>query len=147
MKPITKQAYKLMHEGILALAEIERNGICIDIKYCEQAQEDLNAKIKVEQAKLYEFDEVKQWKKRFGAKFNLDSGLQLSKILYEDMGLKPTKVTANENPSVDQGALESIDHPMIKSLLRIRKLEKTKSTYLKGVAREAVNGLIHPFFN
>src|SRR3989304_8808524 len=118
MKPITKQAYKLMHEGILALAEIERNGICIDLQYCEQAQQDLNDKIKVEQAKLYEFDEVKQWKKRFGAKFNPDSGQQLSKVLYEDMGYCPTKVTTNEKPSVDQAALESIDHPMIKTLLR-----------------------------
>ena len=101
----------------------------------------------MEQAKLYEFDEVKQWKKRFGAKFNPDSGQQLSKVLYEDMGYCPTKVTTNEKPSVDQAALESIDHPMIKTLLRIRKLEKTKSTYLRNIVRESVNGLIHPFFN
>mgnify|MGYP001597732478 CR=1 FL=1 len=147
MKSITKQAYQLMHEGILALAEIERNGICIDIEYCEKAKKELHKKIEAERTKLYEFEEVKQWKRRFGVTFNLESSHQLAKVLYEDMGCKPSKMTENENPSVDQFALESIDHPMIRSLLRIRQLEKTKSTYLGNIVRETVNRKLHPFFN
>ena len=136
-----------MHEGVLALAEIERNGICIDLNYCEKAQIEITEKIKTEEDILHEHDEVKRWKNRFGAKFNMDSDHQLAKVLYEDMGIEVSKVTDSGNPSVDQSALEGIEHPMIKSLLRIRKLKKTRSTYLGNIVRESVNGLLHPFFN
>ena len=45
MKPITNQAYKLMHNGCIALAQVEANGIRIDTAYLEQAIHDVGIQI------------------------------------------------------------------------------------------------------
>jgi len=46
MKPITNQAYKLLHDGCVALAEVEANGIRIDVEYLNRAIEQTSDKIK-----------------------------------------------------------------------------------------------------
>ena len=35
----------------------------------------------------------------------------------------------------------------VKRYLKIKKLKKARSTYLRGILRETVDGFIHPFFN
>jgi DNA polymerase I-like protein with 3'-5' exonuclease and polymerase domains len=44
-KATTADAYKLIHNGILALARAERQGIRIDTKYCERQRKRLTKKI------------------------------------------------------------------------------------------------------
>ena len=80
--PNTKAAYQLFHEGALALAEIEQNGIMIDVDYCKRQDRLLDRKVKQLEKKLDDYKEIKLWKKLYGDKFNLDSSDQLSDILF-----------------------------------------------------------------
>jgi DNA polymerase-1 len=48
---------------------------------------------------------------------------------------------------MDEDVLEQIDHPFVKQFLKLEGLKKLRSTYLMGVRREVVDGLLHPSFN
>ena len=60
----------------------------------------------------------------------------------------PMQFTATGKPSFTKGYLEKQEHPVIKSLLRLRKLEKLNGTFIKGhILGNAINGRIHCEFN
>lgn len=141
------EAYQLFHDGILALAKAESHGIRIDVDYCLAKKEHLTRRIEREYSKLEKTDFIKTWKKKYRTKFNLDSTTQLSDILYNVMGINPPKTTDKGTNSADEDALSKIDIPELKSILKIRKIQKIRDTYLEGFLREQVDGWIHPFFN
>ena len=148
IKPNTKAAYQLLHDGALVLAEIERTGIRIDRAYCERQGQALDRRIARLTEHMMDDPDVKEWRRLEGAKFNLDSPVQLSRYLFTHKGLDPVKETAKGNASVDDEALGNLDVPFIKTLLAIRKLKKAKGTYLEGVmSGVSEDGLLHPFFN
>src|SRR5262245_29836027 len=75
-----------------------------------------------------------------GEPLNLNSGPQLSKILFERLGLKATRRTKT-GYSTDQAVLEELAarHPFPARLLEYRALTKLKSTYL-----DALPGVVDP---
>lgn len=85
-----------------------------------------------------------------GTEFNLNSPVQLRKILYEDKGLTPGKKTKT-GFSTDAATLEKLRDQwpeFIEPLLRYRELEKLRSTYGEGLLNEVQpDGRIHAFFN
>jgi DNA polymerase-1 len=65
--------------------------------------------------------------------FNLNSGQQLAKLLYEELRLPITVYTKKtKKPSTDADALENIknQHPFVQELLTYRKTYKLLSTYI-----------------
>ena len=147
MKPTTKDAYMLMHNGILALSDIERNGIRVDINYFLKQNKILEKKIFHLRNKIEKSEEVTVWKSIYKSKFNLDSTQQLASILFKHMKIKPVNLTPKGSPSVDQASLEALDVSFVKDLLSLRKYQKAKNTYLTGMLREVNGEYIHPFFN
>ena len=145
--PKTLDAYKLMHEGILSLARAERNGICCDVDYCKGMIKHLDRQIARMESKLKDSEFITKWRRQYGQKFNMGSNTQLADMLYNVMGIEPTAYTVKDNPSTDADALSSIDIPEIQDMLRIKELEKAKTTYLEGFLREQVDGIIHTNFN
>lgn len=146
---VTKQkdAYKLLHNGIQALARAERQGIRIDLEYAQQKKEELTELIagledEFKQTKFY-----KHWEHTKKGKVNINSNPQLSHFLYKVKKLKPAKKTASGQGSTDEEALEALGIPELNNMLRIRKLRKIRDTYLEGFIKETVNGYLHPFFN
>ncbi|BDR52899.1 DNA polymerase I [Bombiscardovia nodaiensis] len=93
---------------------------------------------------------------RAGAQVNLQSPKQLQKVLFEDMGLKPTKRTKNGSYSTNAAALQklyvtSVDNErandFLGALLRHRETNKLKQ--IVNSLMEAVNlndGRIHTTF-
>lgn len=140
-------AYQLIHEGALALADIESNGMMIDVDYCERQDKHLTRRIDRLQTKLEETKLGKVWKKKFGTALDVDSNHQLGKILFGEMKIEPSKVTDKGNPSVDAEAIEGLDVPGIEHIIQMRKLKKIRATYIRGLLRETDNGVVHPFFN
>lgn len=140
-------AYALMHKGVLELAKAERNGLCIDLEYCEKQKTILTKKINRIERQLNESKFYKDWLKSAGGTINLNSHTQLRKFLYEIKGFTPKKFTAKNEPSTDEGALKMLNVPGLDMILERSKLQKLRDTYLDGFIREQVNGLIHPFFN
>ena len=147
MQPTQLDAYKLIHDGTLALARAEQAGMRIDVEYCERKKTHLTRKIARIEDNLSKTELVKQWKKINRQNFNMDSNDQLGKILYDVMRIKPPKQTKSGKGSTDEDTLSQIDLPELKDILRIRKLRKVRDTYLDAFVREQVNGWLHPFFH
>jgi DNA polymerase I len=147
IQPTRLDAYKLIHDGCLALTRAEQHGMRIDVEYCERKKTHLTRKIARIEDNLGTTDLVKQWKKMTGQSFNLDSNHQLGKVLYDVLGIKPPKKTASGSGATDEDALSQIDLPELKDILRIRKLRKVRDTYLDAFVREQVDGWLHPFFH
>lgn len=142
--PITKEAYKLFHDGVLALAAAERNGIYCDVEYCQKMVGHLDRQIERLRDKVDDSELVRQWRKKYKGNFNIQSNPQLCDVLYNVMGLEPLN---KDKPTVDEEALEFVNLPELQDMLRARKLEKAKGTYIEGFLREQVDGVIHTNFN
>lgn len=145
MIPYDTEAYQLLHQGAVALAEVEANGIRVDTGYLKRSLDESKGKATSMLRELEDTKELKLWRKTFGDKTNFDSNDQLGVVLFEKMGIKGTK-TANENWRTDERTLERTGLSFVTKYLRVKKLKKAAGTNLKGILREAVDGIIHPSF-
>lgn len=152
IKPVSKEGLHLLHQGTLMLAEAERNGIHIDVPYCQRKEKELQDDMDELQDKFLKSKLGKMWKNRYGKKFNADSNTQLGNILYQPkneggLGLKSLNKTAGkEKYSTDAAALKATGIAEISILLEIKRRKKAKD-YLTCFLREEVDGYIHMFFN
>jgi len=141
------QAYKLFHEGTLAFADMEQNGIRIDLRYCRRQKKNAEQQISMLELELARTKEVKLWKKTYGDKFNLDSNDQLKKILFTKLKITPPAYTDKGAPSVNKNNLILIDSPVVKPIIQLRQLKKVANTFLKGIIKGSVKSYLHPSFN
>ena len=147
MKPTLSDAYELFHDGILALADIEVTGIRVDVPYLRQQIDLLSKQIDDQERIIWKSPEAKEWKKRYGPKTNIDSTTQLSDLLFKTLRYKPVNATGAGHASSDDESLQSIGTVFTKAILAKRKLLKVRDTYLTGLLREQVDGILHPSFN
>ena len=116
----------LMHEIEMPLIEIvadmESTGYPVDTQYFH----DLRGRLEPEVVKIRE-----GISKVAGEQFNPKSPKQLSKLLYETLGLTAIKRTKAGALSTDSATLDQLDskHPVIAKLIRFRELNKILSTY------------------
>jgi DNA polymerase I len=142
-----KQGYQLLHHGSIELAHIESNGIRIDVPRLKKTQLKLQKKV-AELRESLELDDVwALWRRRFGQKAKLSSRDQLGKILFEELKYDVAVWTDTGKPATDEEALQKVDHPFVKSYLRMMKYEKARGTFLAGIEREVVGDRLHPVFN
>src|SRR6185369_7191358 len=137
----------LMHEGILALSRAEQYGIHIDVDYCKKVDVHLEKQIKFYKNEFETSTLAKRWKHIYKNGTNFNSDHQLSHILFKNMGIEPKKHTANGNPSTDEEALSALCIDEIDYILKLRHLDKVKTTYIGAFLREQVDGILHPVFN
>lgn len=139
--------YKLLHEGAIALAEVEANGMRIDIEYLDQAITDTSARISRLEDRLRGCEEYRLQRRRFGQNVNLTSREQLAAVLFDDMGHTPLATTATGRAQLDENALERVGTKYAQKFLLLEKLRKLHGTYLTGVRREvADDGFLRSFF-
>jgi DNA polymerase-1 len=123
------------------LSNMEKNGIKIDIDFLKEASSEME----IELSRL-----IKDIYQIAGEEFNINSPKQLSRILFEKLGLPIVKKTKT-GASTDVEVLEKLSslHPLPKELLRYRELSKLKSTYVDALP-ELINkktGRLHTSFN
>lgn len=148
LHPLTHQAYKLLHDGALALARAERQGMRVDKNYIHTKRKELDEEIGELERKLEGTNFYRHWvHSRNERRPNLNSGAQLSKFLYKVKKLTPAKLTPSGQGSTNEEALSQLAIPELDMILRIRKLKKINETYLDNFLREQTRGYIHPFFN
>lgn len=148
IEPNSNLAYNLLHEGTLALARAERNGIRVDLEYLDKMKVHLTRKIERLEGKLMDTKFYDNWKRTIGGKApNIHSNAQLATYLYRVKKLEPVKTTESGQGSTDEEALLDLGIPELNTLIQIRKMKKTRDTYLEGFAREQVDGFLHPSFN
>lgn len=141
-------AYQLFHDGILALARAERQGIRVDVEYCQRKQEQITRRIEHYENKIAQMNLYKRWTHIYRDKVNIYSNHQLSNILYKHMKLTPPKTTEGGQGSTDEETLRQFDLPELRLILQVRKLAKVRDTYLGSFVRETgQDGYMHPSFN
>ena len=124
------------------LFTIERNGVLIDAEMLRAQSNEIGLKLIELENQAYELA---------GQPFNLASPKQLQEILFDKLGIKPTKKTPSGAPSTDEDVLQelALDHPLPKVLLEYRGLAKLKSTYTDKLPRmiNAATGRVHTSYN
>ena len=152
IQPTTKDAYDLLHQGALVLTRASRKGIPIDVPYLKHQVRRLERQKKQAEEAFRASTVGQAWVKRYGEAMNPDSDPQLGKVLFGDLGYSPTAYTGkkdkdgNDRPSVTRAALEATNAPGLGDLIKYRKLDKTLGTYVLGLLKEQVDGVLHPFF-
>jgi DNA polymerase-1 len=153
--PVTQQV--LQNEGttkildelelplIPILAEMEMNGIRVDRDFLAEMSKTLQERLNETENAVYE---------QIGYTFNLNSPQQLSKALFEDLGLDVPGVkrkTASGHYSTAADVLEEMQdaHPVIDLVLEYRELSKLKSTYVDALplSINPKTGKVHTSFN
>lgn len=116
---------------IHVLAEMEWNGVRVDVAELQQQSESARARLAVLMGTIHE---------AAGREFNIDSPKQLAKILFEDLKL-PVQKRTKTGPSTDQEVLERLAslHALPRLLIEHRMLSKLCGTYL-----EALPNLVNP---
>src|SRR5712671_6140618 len=142
-----QEGYQLLQDGLQELAWIESEGIRIDVRRLAWTKERLQGLTRSLRRELEEDKTWVMWRRRFGSKANLNSRDQLSVILHDELGHEVKKTTEGGRPMMDEESLADLDHPFVNRLGRLYKYDKALKTFLTGIEREVINGLLHPVFN
>lgn len=154
IKATSEDARKLFHEGIQTLSSASAFGMCVDVKHCKKQHRYLTKKCKHLSKQFLNTKMGKQWSKEFMSP-NLNSDDQLRTILFKKNKIKavkttkPSKTFPKGRESVDSESLELISRSYddLKPYMLYKKLSKVNNTFLTGILKEQVNGIIHPFFH
>ena len=125
---------------VRVLARMEEAGVAVDVDYLR----DLNGRLTAEVASL-----ERSIHDAAGGPFLINSTPQLRAVLFERLGLAPSKRTKT-GYSTDAASLEKLrgQHPIVELLLRYREVEKLRSTYGEGlIAEVGPDGRIHATFH
>jgi DNA polymerase-1 len=118
---------RLFHEIemplVSVLARMELNGIAIDTGVLHEMGETMSREIQRLEDETY---------KSVGHEFNIGSPMQLSSILFEEIGLPKTRRLKTGAYATDKDSLEGLRgiHPVVDLIFEYRELSKLKSTYL-----------------
>lgn len=145
----TADGYRLLHDGALALAQVEAAGVRIDTSYLKATDAEITQRIATLEAELKRDNVWKIWRRLHGMKANLGSKPQLAKVVFGALKYPSKGKTEKGNLKSDEAAYAHITNlPFLKNYFRVEKLKKLKGTYLKGLAREVTpEGYLHAFYN
>lgn len=118
------------------LYEMEKQGICVDIKVLDEIALITQKKLDELTVKIYE---------HAGCEFNINSPKQLQEILFERLQLP-----SNKKKSTSVEVLEKLVHvhPIISDLMEYRTYQKLFSTYAEGLKKYIFkDSKIHTIFN
>ncbi len=147
MTPTSSTAYRLFHLGMQAFADMEERGFLLDMDYVREAKDRLADETRQYESELESTRLYQVWSDTYGFKINLGSGPQLANILFNKLGYTPPKQTKRGGTATDEEALSMIPEPGLDELISIKQRDKAFSTYLQGFLTQAVDGVIHPFYN
>ncbi len=128
---------------IPVLAEMETNGIKIEIKKLKKLSEEVAKKIKTLKKKIYQ---------EANGEFNINSPLQLKEVLFNKLKISSDNIKKGKTGlSTAADELEKMKnaHPIIPLIIEYRELAKLQSTYLDALP-QLVNpktGRVHTSYN
>lgn len=124
------------------LFKVERRGVKLDIDLLLSQTTNLNSKIKELEKVIYSI---------VGNSFNLNSPIQISHVLFEQLKFPIIKKTSNGQPSTDEDTLNELarNYHLPKLLLEYRSLHKIKSTYTEKLPRMINNttNKVHTYYS
>jgi len=138
---LTKVCYEIEFPLVKVLEDIEREGVNINRLMLNSFSSELYYMMEQCSGQIYSLA---------GTEFNINSPLQLQKILFDKLGLNTGKKTKT-GFSTDARALENLrgEHPIVDLILDYRQISKLKSTYSDALP-DLINpatGRVHTSFN
>ncbi len=122
--PLRRLFYDMVMPAARMMETAEFIGHRIDLPRLESTRIDLQAKLKVAEAKLNELA---------GREINWNSPAQVAVVLFTDLKLVPKVFTDKGLPSTGEPALAELDsHPIKALLMEYRGYQKFLSTYIEG---------------
>lgn len=128
---LEKVFYEIEMPLTKVLAEVEENGILLDVQLFKRLEKDVQKELDSLEKEIY---------KQAGEEFNINSPAQLKVILFdklkipvtgEGMILKKTK-TGYSTAATELEKMRTL-HPIIDEIVRYRELAKLQSTYIKAL--------------
>lgn len=128
---------------IKILAEMERNGILLDLNFLKELSKKINKEIESIKEQIWHLA---------GSNFNINSTKQLKEILFEKMDIKTVGIKKTKTGfSTAAEELEKIKHahPIISLIQDYRELNKLTSTYVDSLPQllNPKDKKIHTSFN
>ncbi|PSK91978.1 DNA polymerase I [Taibaiella chishuiensis] len=135
--------YQVENPLVPVLADMEFEGVGIDVNFLADYSKELGREIKEAEAKVYQLA---------GVEFNLASPKQLGEVLFEKMKLdEKAKKTKTGQYATGEDVLQKLrsKHEIIDSILVFREYSKLKSTYADSLPLmvNPKTGRIHTSFN
>ena len=136
-------AQKVEFPLVYTLAEIEKNGVNIDVDTLKTFSESLQKDIATLENSIYE---------KAGVQFNIASPKQLGEVLFDKLQLDPkAKKTKTGQYKTGEDVLLALAHKsdIVKDILDFRQFQKLKSTYVDALPTliNPNTGLIHTSYN
>lgn len=138
--PIVKrnEKFNFVYETILkpstrALMHIENVGGPVSREYLDNLQSDYTIDIEEILNEINLHPAVQAVERTQGKAFNPNSVMQLRRLFFDEIGIKPTKLTGTGAYSTDAEVLEAIEHPLAEAILELRKKVKLTTTYIKNI--------------
>ncbi len=126
---------------IRVLAELEEAGVKVDVPLLNSLSKELEVDIESLSRRIFFLA---------GEEFNINSPKQLGKVLFQSLGLSPTKRTKT-GFSTDMDVLEELasEHELPHEVLNYRSLTKLKTTYIDVLPALVYpeTGRVHTSFN
>ncbi len=126
---------------VQVLANMEWAGVGIDTKVLSSLGSEVDDSLRTLEVEIYDLA---------GEELNINSSQQLSKILFEKLGLKPEKKTKT-GYSTDSSVLNKLidHHPIVEKIIRYREFSKLKSTYIDALPKlvNTRTGRLHTTFS
>mgnify|MGYP004642814689 FL=1 len=122
------------------LYRMETEGVAVDLDLLQKMSVEMRKQADDLAEKIYELA---------GERFNINSPMQLAKILYEKLGLPQGKKTHRGYATTNSDAMEFLldKHPIATVILDYRKVAKLLSSYVDGLRPLVQNGLVHTTYN
>ncbi len=123
---------------IEVLASMELEGVRIDKEHFKKLSIEADEELQNLTDKIYEIA---------GRKFKINSPKQVGEVLFNEIGLTPTKKGKSGSYSTDVSVLEALksEHPLPEALLEYRQIDKLRSTYIEPLPNlvHAKTGRVH----
>lgn len=147
----TLDGVRLLHEGALALAEVERAGVRVDRGYLIKTMDKIEKQVMNIEKEMKSDKIYKLLQKEFGDKAKIDNRTQLAHVIFRVMEYEVKYITGHGRLSTNKKAIEHVDLPYVKNFLKADELKHAKSHNLDSIMREMVETdegwFVHPLFN
>jgi DNA polymerase-1 len=135
-KGIEKLYFDIEFPLVFVLAEMERNGISVDVNFLKEKAKVVQVKIDELKAKILEYSPEE---------INPNSPSQLATLLFDKLMIKETKKRST-NADALLGRIDA--HPIVRLILEYRRYTKLQSTYLVSLPTYVLeDGRIHTIYN
>lgn len=142
---------------IMAVAEIEDNGVCIDLDYINELSEKYHKKLKEKSTEFFNEleaykDQITQYRathrdSKITDPLNINSPTQLAELFYDIFKLP--SVDKKKPRGTGEDILDKLNHPLCKPILDYREVNKLITTYIDKMPdiRNKKTERIHCNFN